>query len=105
MDREGEREADRLAGDFEGRRSSLGDGDFEADLASLSCLLSEWDGEQLGDFLLADFSLDRLRDSRSALLLDRLLERDLRVSERERDLLLLERLWDLRERDFSADLE
>ncbi|KAF0035358.1 hypothetical protein F2P81_013116 [Scophthalmus maximus] len=70
-------------------------------------LLPEWERERLRDFLLEDFSLERLRDSRSPLTLDLLLERDLRVSERERDFSLLEGLCDLRvrERDFSGDLE
>lgn len=71
----------------------------------MSSTPSEPDRERLRDFLLEDFSLERLRDSRSVLTLDLLLERDLRVS--ERDFLLLEGLCDLRvrERDFSGDLE
>lgn len=77
-------------------------GNFEG---CFSLLLSERDRERLRDFLLEDFSLEQLRDSRSVLTLDLLLERDLQVS--ERDFLLLGGLCDLRvrERDFSGDLE
>lgn len=98
MDCDGEREAERLAGDFEGWRPSLGEGDLEKRFPLLFSA-----GERLRDALPADFSLERLRDSRSDLTLDLLLERDFRVSERERDLLLTERLCDLplRERDLS----
>lgn len=90
-----------MAGDLD---ASLLVGDFEAHFFPL---LSEWDLDRLLDFLLDDFSREGLRDLRAALTLDELLERDLRVSERERDFLLLERLRDLREweRDFSGDLE
>ena len=94
------RGGDRLGGEFEACRSPLGVGDLEVDLARISFL---GDGERLRDLLPSDFSLDRLRDIRSDLTFDVLLERDLRVSERERDLLLLERLRDLR--DFSGELE
>ena len=108
---------------MEGGRSPLGVGDLEGDLARISFT---GDGERLGDLWLTDFSLDGLRVARSDLTLDTLLERDLRVTERDRDLPLLERdlerLRDLRllererdlrvrvlswelERDFLLDLE
>ena len=70
----------------------MGVGDLEGDLARISLT---GDGERLGDLWLTDFSLDGLRVARSDLTLDTLLERDLRVTERDRDLPLLEREWDL----------
>lgn len=76
---------------------------------------SAGEAERLRDFLLLDFSLDWPRDPRSDFTLEVLLDRDLRVSERERDLRLadlLRDLWvrerecDLRERDLlEGDLE
>ena len=80
----------------------MGVGDLEGDLAQISFT---GDGERLGDILLTDFSLEGLRDARSDFTFDTLLERDLRVSERDRDLRLLERERDLRERDLSGELE
>lgn len=68
-----EREAERLAGDLD---ASLLGGDLEV---RFSPLLSERDLDRLRDFLLDDFSLERLRDLRAALTLDELLERDFRV--------------------------
>ena len=96
---------------MEAGRSPLGVGDLEGDLAQISFT---GDGERLGDILLTDFSLEGLRDARSDFTFDTLLERDLRVSERDRDLRLLERERDLRvlererdlrERDLSGELE
>lgn len=104
LDRDLERDAECLAGDLDSRWSSCR-GDFAT---CFSLLLAERDRERLLDLLLVDFSLERLRDLRLGLTLDLLLERDLRVSDRERDFLLLEGLWgfsgDL-ERDFFFDLE
>lgn len=94
-------EAKFLAGDS---CWSLPGGDFEL---RFLFLLSEWERERLLDFLLESLSLERLLDSFLDLTLDLLLERDLRLSEPERDFLLLLGLCDLRlrERDFSGDLE
>lgn len=65
------------------------------------------EAERLRDFLLTDFSLERLLESLSDLALERLLERDLRTSERERDFCVRERDrdFDFLERDFDGDLE
>lgn len=76
------------------------------DLARSSSPFSMGDAERLWDFLLSDFSLQRLGDSLSDL--ERDLERDLRTSERERDLRDWERdfpVWerDLRAGDFERD--
>lgn len=56
--------------------------------------------ERLRDFLLANFSLEGLLESRSDFTLEWLLERDLLLSERDLDLRVRER-----ERDFLPDLE
>lgn len=61
--------------------------------------------ERLRDFLLANFSLEGLLESRSDFTLEWLLERDLLLSERDLDLRVRERERDLRERDFLPDLE
>ena len=86
---------------MEAGRSPLGVGDLEGDLAQISFT---GDGERLGDILLTDFSLEGLRDARSDFTFDTLLERDLRVSERDRDLRLLERERDLRVSERERDL-
>lgn len=98
-----DREAEFLAGNLESCQSLPG-GDFER---CFSFLLSERERERLRDFLLEGLSLERLLHACFALTLDLLLERDLRVSEPERDFLLLKVMCDLRlrERDFSGDLE
>lgn len=70
------------------------------DLARSSSPFSLGDAERLRDFLLRDFSLQWLGDSRSDL--ERDLERDLRTSERERDLRDWERDFPVRERDLRA---
>lgn len=93
LDREREREA--RSGDFEPLFSAWGDGEREADLSRSSLPFSVGEAERLRDFLLLDFSLDWPRDPRSDFTLEVLLERDLRVSERERDLRLADRLRDL----------
>lgn len=95
-----------LERDLERSRSSWGEGEREADFGRSSFPFSIGDAERLRDFLLTDFSLELLLEPRSDLGFERLLERDLRVAERERDLLLAERLRDFRlrerERDFLA---
>lgn len=81
------------------------------DLARSPSPFSLGEAERLRDFFSTDFSLERLLESRSDFalerLLERLLERDLRTSERERDFCVRERDRDLDflERDFVGDLE
>lgn len=77
------------------------------DLALSPSPFSLGEAERLRDFLLTDFSLERLLESLSDFALERLLERDLRASERERDFCVRERDRDLDflERDFVGDLE
>lgn len=115
-ERDFEREADRFSTDLLRRSSAGGDGEREPDLAPFSSFpFSMGDPERLRDFLLTDFSLERLRESRSDFslvrelerdlerLLERLFDRDFRSSERERDLRVRER--DFLEGDFLPDLE
>lgn len=98
---------ERLLGDLERLRSSWGEGEREADFGRSSFPFSIGDADRLRDFLLTEFSLEWLREPRSDLgferLLERLLERDLRASDRERDLWLVERLRDFREWDRERD--
>lgn len=91
-----ERETERLSGDLE-RRSAAGEGEREE---RSSFPFFTGDADRLRDFLLADFSLERLRESRSDFTLEQLLERDLLLLERDLDLRVRER-----ERDFLPDLE
>lgn len=91
-----ERETERLSGDLE-RQSAAGEGEREE---RSSFPFSTGDAERLRDFFLADFSLERLRESRSDFTLEQLLERDLLLLERDLDLRVRER-----ERDFLPDLE
>lgn len=104
MDREGERDGERLEGDLEWWRSSCGEGEREADFLSP---FSIGEAERLRDFLLTDFSLERLREPRSDRGFEWLFERDLRLAERLRDLREREREreWDFLERDLAGDLE
>lgn len=67
------------------------------DLARSSFPFSTGEPERLRDFLPPKGSFERLRESRSDLTLDRLLDRDLDLRSAERDL-------DLRERDLDFDL-
>ena len=83
--------------------SAAGDGDLEADLASSSFPFLIGDADRLRDFLAAGFSLERLRESLSDFTLERLLDRDFLLSERDRDLPPAERLRDLRVRDLERD--
>lgn len=83
--------------------SAAGDGDLEADFASSSFPFFTGLGDWLRDFLAAGFSLERLRESLSDFTLERLLDRDFLLSERERDLPLAERLRDFRVRDLDRD--
>lgn len=102
MDREGERDGDRFVGDLERRRSSCGEGERETDFLSP---FSMGEAERLRDFLLTDFSLERLREPRSDRGLEWLLERDLRLAERLWDLRERERERDFLERDLAGDFE
>lgn len=113
LDRDFEREADRFSLDLDLRSSSWGDGERDVDLRS-PFPFSIGEAERLRDFLSPKGSFEGLRESRSDLTLERLLERDLdlrsgepdRDLERDLDFDLLERDLDLRERDLlSADLE
>jgi len=83
--------------------AGAGDGDLEADLASSSFPFLTGVAERLRDFLAAGFSLERLRESLSDFTLERLLDRDFLLSERDRDLAPGERLRDLRVRDLERD--
>ena len=97
-----ERDAERFSLDLDRRSSSRGDGEREADLGARSSFpFSTGEAERLRDFLSAEISLDRLRESRSDFTLDRLFERDLdfRSAEWERDLWEPERDFDLRDRE------
>lgn len=103
-----------MAGDLERSRSSCGEGEREADFGRSSFPFSIGDAERLRDFLLTDGSFERLLEPRSDFGFERLLDRDLRLSERERDLWLAERLRDFRvrererdflERDLAGDFE
>lgn len=98
-----EREAERRAGDFERLLSAAGEGDLEADLAPSSLPFLMGLAERLRDLATACFSVERLRESLSDFTLERLFDRDLRLSERERDLPLAERLRDFRVRDLERD--
>lgn len=102
FDRDGERDGDRLEGDLEWWRSSRGEGEREGDFLSP---FSIGEAERLRDFLLTDFSLERLREPRSDRGFEWLLERDLRLAERLRDLRERERERDFLERDLAGDLE
>lgn len=102
LDRDGERDGDRFMGDLERLRSSCGEGEREGDFLSP---FSIGDAERLRDFLLTDFSLERLREPRSDRGLDWLFERDLRLAERLCDLRERDRERDFLERDLDGDLE
>lgn len=102
LERDGERDGERFEGDLERWRSSCGDGERETDFLSP---FSIGDAERLRDFLLTDFSLERLREPRSDRGFEWLLERDFRLAERLLDLRERERERDFLERDFAGDLE
>lgn len=89
-------------GDLERRSSGLGEVEGEADLGWSPFPFSIGEQDRLRDFLTSDFSLEGLRESRSDLGFDTLLERDF-LFDLDLDFLLGEWEWDFLVRDLERD--